>query len=189
MRYLHFSICLLALLSVVSATSQASLVSAPVGGLNSSALTGTAPTLVVGTLPTFEATSSTFYFQIEVNETGNDPDITLSLSFFHDISLGGDYGGDGSTEDTDLDPAVAANPDFSGTLMNTKNQEGFQWTLSGLTVGDYYGVVIHTLSGQSDGPERYKYSATSLPPAVPEVSSFLLVGLVGLGASLRRRRR
>lgn len=152
-------------------------------------------TLVDGTF-TFQATQATHFLQIEVNEAGNESpaQITLSLTFFEDISNLGIYdGGAGGLEDLGLDysGALAADPDFSGNLVNASNQDVHEFAFSGLAIGSFYGVVVDVVeASQSNGAELFRFATSTISP-IPEASSFLAFGLVagGLAAPALRRKR
>jgi len=134
---------------------------------------------------TFVATSTMHFMQIEINESGMDSSIGLTLDFFHDIDMDGVFdGGDGGTEDLGLDYVIPppTNPDFSGMLAGSQNQDVFEWFFTVLTVGEKYGVSVSSLTGTSDGAELITFSGQSV--AIPEASSFLFFGSVALVSSL-----
>lgn len=175
----------------------AGLVTGPsfLDGTPQSAVPGSAPVLTdvaPNNVYLFTATSTTHFMQIEVNED-NDNSVDVQLDFFEDINTDGLYGGDASAEDMGLDFAVALDPiDFTGTLAGNSPQDVFEWTLSNLTIGNDYGVLVEAITNFNNGPERIQFTAGTV--AVPEPSAFMLVTVAGLAVAgwhtgRRRRRR
>ena len=126
----------------------------------------------------FDATATTMYFQYQLNETGNDSQITLLLDLWEDIDGGNAGENDGATEDAgftgDIEPATTLGSDTGGP-------SAYEYSMTGFTVGERYCIGID-VQESSNGPDYAQVTSVS---AVPEPSAFLFLGLLFAGVAGR----
>ena len=140
----------------------------------------TIPALTAASYTALQAANPNATTTLNFNSFNPDPSATFSATFFTLLDL--------SKNDTTVDTAnlapSATSLSFGPGTLTTGDQYAYEFTFFNQVDGDSAGVTTLASSGV------LTYGEFTVPAGVPEPSTwtFLLMGMAGLGFSIRRRR-